>query len=127
MAELLAEQMDWIGLADKRAAIARARAASVYRIGLSEVAHQLGEDPSTISNQIKHVGNRRESADLDDTCWLLDRVFREQKAGQAGEVLVRPADLTAEEALRLIVAKAQSSWDRRALAEVADIVARVKP
>lgn len=127
MAENLVEQVDWISLADSRAAIARAREASVYRIGLTEVAHQLGEDPSTVSNQLKHAGNRRPSADLDDVCWLLDRAFREVKAGQTGELLLRRPDLTEGEALRLILAKAQANWDRRALSEVADIMARVKP
>lgn len=119
-------QIDWIGLEDKRAALRLALEGGAERVGVLHLAHWLGQDPSTIRNQLAHRDRKTPSAELEHLVWLLDRTYREQKAGQTGETLLRRADLSEAEALRLILAKAQASWDRRALAEVSDILGRVK-
>lgn len=127
IAQIDSAQIDWISLDDKRAALRRARSLGAERVGIVNLAHWLDQDPSTVRNQLAYRDRKTPSAEIDDLVWLLDREFRQQKAGQAGELLIRPPDLTAEEALRLLLVRAQSSWDKRALAEVTDIVGRVKP
>lgn len=119
-------QIDWIALEDKRAALRLALEKGAERVGINNLAHWLKQDPSTIRNQLAHRDRKTPSSELEGIVWLLDRLYREQKAGQTGETLLRRPDLTEADALRLILAKAQASWDRRALAEVADILGRVK-
>jgi hypothetical protein len=118
-------QIDWISMDDKRASCRRLLADAAERVGIPNLAHWLDEDPSTLRNQLAHRERKRPSAELEDLVWLLDAEYRRLKAGVTGEVLTRPPDLTDGEALRLIHAKAQAGWDRRALAEIADILSRV--
>lgn len=112
---------DFIGREDRLAARRRLLEESVRRLGLSEVAHQVKEDPSTIDNQIARRGKRRPSADLADLCEDLDPVYRAGKAALMGELLVRPPDMTPEEAMRALLVEAQSQGyvDKVRVAELA--------
>lgn len=128
MAEIAAEigeQIDWVSFDDKRACLRKLLTAGAEEVGIPELSHWLDEDPSTLRNQLAHRDRKRPSAELEGLVWLLSRTYRERKAGQTGEVLSRPPTLTADEALRVLFAKAQAGWDRRALAEIADVLSRV--
>lgn len=91
------EQLDWIQLEDHRVAAGRMLDQACHRIGVGELAHRLGEDPSTLVHQLKRDGGKRPSGDLVLIALLLDREFRERLVGLRGEVLTRPADLTPEQ------------------------------
>lgn len=120
-----AEQLDWYKIADARAALDREFTAAVDRVTEYQVSRHTGEDPSLINKRIHRVERRQPTADMFIIAYLLDRRLQEVAAGQIGRLLVPPRTLTADEALRLLFAKAQAGWDRRALAEIADVLSRV--
>lgn len=120
-----AEQLDWYKIADARATLDREFVAAVDRVTEYQVARHTGEDPSLINKRIHRVERRQPTADMFIITYLLDRRLQEIAAGQVGRLLVPPRNLTADEALRLLFAKAQASWDRRALAEIAEVLSRV--
>jgi hypothetical protein len=121
-----AEQIDWVRIEDHRASMRRLLKASADRVGVPHLAHTLEQDPSTIRNQLAYRDGRCPSWELAALCFLLDSDFRSRAVGLCGEVLTKPGDLSPEEALRLIAAKAASEWDKRALADVHSIMGRVK-
>jgi hypothetical protein len=121
----IAQQIDWISMDDKRAALRKLLADGAERVGITELSHWLNEDPSTIRNQLAHRERKRPSAELEHLVYLIDAEYRRLKAGQCGETICPVPNLTADEAIRLIVAKAESSWGKHAMSEVAGIVARV--
>jgi hypothetical protein len=125
VAEQKVEQLDWYQIADARAAIDREFTLAVGRITEYELARQTGEDPSLINKRINRVERRQPTADMFILTYLLDQRLQEVAAGQIGKLLVAPRDLTADEALRLLFAKAQAGWDRRAVAEFAEVLSRV--
>jgi hypothetical protein len=92
----------------------------------SRTSHTLEQDPSTIRNQLAYRDGRCPSWEVAALCFLLDSDFRSRAVGLCGEILTKPGDLSPEEALRLIAAKAASEWDKRALADVHSIMGRVK-
>jgi hypothetical protein len=112
---------------DHLAACKRLLVESVHRLGLSRVADIIHQDPSTVSNQISGVDpKKRPSAQLVFVCWLLDREFRIALAKLKKEFLSKPPDLEPEDALREIAVRAQASFDKRALADVNEVLARVR-
>lgn len=121
-----AEQIDWVSLDDHRASLRRLLKVSAERIGVCQLAHQLDEDPSTLRNQLAMREGKRPSWDLAALCFLLDPDFRAKAVGLCGEEVRRVGDLSPEEALRLIQAKACANWDRRAVADVHEVMARVR-
>lgn len=118
------EQIDFIRLEDHRAAARRLLSESVYRVGLTEVAHKLEEDPSTITHQLRRDGNKRPSADLEQLCFLLDPEYRKGLAALCGELLSHPPDLTPEDALREAIARSSKGYLDKA--ELAALYARTK-
>jgi hypothetical protein len=116
-------QIDWVQLDDHRASMRRLLKAAADRIGILHLAHTLEQDPSTIRNQLAYRDGRCPSWELAALCFLLDSDFRSRAVGLCGEMLTKPGDLSPEEALRLIAAKACSEWDKRALADVHAIMA----
>lgn len=121
------EQMDWVTLEDKRAALRRFRKAGADRVGIPQLAHMMDLDPSTIRNGLARRDGKQECADLDDLIWLLDPLYRQQKAGMCGEVLSRPPDLSPEQALREALAMAQAGeFGNAGLRALTDLYARVK-
>lgn len=120
------EQIDWIALDDQRSAARRLLEQSANRIGIAELSHWLGEDESTVRNQLAYRDRRRPSAELEHLCWLLDGEYRRLKANLKGEVLSKPPDLTPEQALREIAVRAQAEWGRCAATDVAGVLARTR-
>jgi hypothetical protein len=125
VAEQKVEQLDWYQIADARAAIDREFTLAVARLSEFVLARHTGEDPSLISKRMNRVERRQPTADMLIVAFVLDQRLQEVAAGQVGKLLVAPRDLTADEALRLLFVKAQAGWDRRALAEVAEVLSRV--
>lgn len=119
------EQIDWVSIEDKRACLRKLLADGAERVGIPQLSHWLNEDPSTLRNQLAHRERKRPSAELENLVWLLDAEYRQDKAGQCDELVVPKAKYTADEALRLIIARAESAWDRRAVAELATIISHV--
>lgn len=119
------EQLDWVGMEDRLVARRRLLTESVYRLGLGEVAHKLGEAPSTIKHQIDRDANKRPSSDLSDLCEELDPEYRRAKAALMHEELVTHPDMTPEEAMREMSVRAQMKGylDK---AEIAQLFARVR-
>lgn len=118
------EQMDWLRFEDNRAQLHHLLLSSVERVGVVEVARHLGETPSALRNQV--AGRRALPPGAFSICFLLDAEFRAAAVGVTGEVLSRPADLTPEEALRLLAVEAQAKGyvDR---ARVAELLQRMRP
>jgi hypothetical protein len=122
-AEKNSEQFDLFE--DDFASCKRLLSESVARLGLSRVADIIRKDPSTIANQLSGVDpSKRPSADLVFVCWLLDPEFRIALAKLKKEVISRPPDLEPEDALREIAVRAQACFDKRALSDVNEILAR---
>lgn len=102
------DQLDWISQRDKQFEIRKLLSESVDRLGLDEVAHRLGESPSTLVHQLRRDDRKRPSADLFALCFTLDVEFRRALAALHGEILSAPAKLTEGQALAELAAMAQA-------------------
>jgi len=102
------QQLDWLDARDKQFAIRTLLDESVKRVGLDEVAHKLGESPSTLVHQLRRDDRKRPSADLFALCFTLDREFRHALASLHGEVLSAPLKLSEGQALSELAAMAQA-------------------
>ena len=100
---LAPEQLDWLRLEDNRASAFMLVAASVERLGVALVAAHMGQTPSALRNQL--AGRRSLPDGCFIFCWLLDPLFRSALAGLCGEELIKPPDMTPEEAFRALTAE----------------------
>lgn len=122
----MSEQLDWYGMGDRLARRRQLLTESVYRIGLCEVAHKLKEDPSTIKHQLDRDDKKRPSADLADLLEELDAEYRRAKAALLHERLLPEADLSPNDALRMIGVLAQSRFGVADKEAVQGVLARVR-
>lgn len=118
-------QIDWISLDDKMAAQRLLLASCAEDVGIENLAHWLKQDPSTIRNQLARRDRKAPSADLEHMVYLTSSRYRERKAALLGEELRRPADLTPDEAMRELLARAQVN-NYVPLADVASLYSRMR-
>jgi hypothetical protein len=112
VAENTSEQQDWVGADEATRNMRLSFKRAVFRIGISYVAQLAGLDETTLRNQIDWrprndgKGCWKPSADVVFIVFPRDPEFREEALGQCGERIAPLADLTPEDFMRQMVAKA---------------------
>lgn len=114
---------------DHRAALRRLTSQSVDRIGLGIVAHQLKQDPSTVSNKLARRDGRAPQDELVYVCLALDPEYRKAIAKVFGETLCPepPEYVSPEDALRELAVHAKAGdFGNEGKRIVLDVYRRVK-
>ena len=106
-------QQDWIGASEQIRANRLSLKRAAYRVGLAQFAHLVGLDETTLRNQIDWRPRKdgsgncwKPSADVEFHLFNLDQQYRTEKLGQCKERIAPIEDLTPEDFMRHVMAKA---------------------